>query len=41
MVLGAVAGFVFFLITEGKQFSEITSGDVFKSMFLEAYSGSL
>lgn len=39
MVLGAVAGFVFFIITEGKQFSEITTGDVFKSMFFGGFLG--
>ena len=39
MVLGAVAGFVFFIITEGKQFSEITTGDVFKSMFFGGLLG--
>ena len=39
MVLGAITGFVFFIITEGKQFSEITSGDVFKSMFFGGLLG--
>ncbi len=39
IVLGAIAGFVFFYLTEGKQFSEITSGDVFKSMFFGGLLG--
>lgn len=39
MVLGAIASFVLFYFTEGKQFSELTSGDVFKSMFFGGFLG--
>jgi len=39
MVLGAIASFVLFYFTEGKQFAELTSGDVFKSMFFGGFLG--
>ena len=39
IVLGAIAGFALFYFTEGKQLAEITSGDVFKSMFFGSLLG--
>ena len=39
IVLGAVAGFLFFYFTEGKSFSQITSGEIFQSMIVGGFLG--
>ena len=38
-VIGAVAGFVYFYLTEGKHMEIITSGDVLKSMLIGGFFG--
>jgi len=39
MILGAIASFVLFYFTEGKQLADITSGDVMRSMFFGGLLG--
>lgn len=39
IVLGAIAGLVLFYFTEGKQLADLTSGDIFKSMFFGGLLG--
>ena len=39
IVLGAIAGFVFFYFTEGKQIDNITAGEIAKSMFFGGFLG--
>ena len=39
MAIGAVAGFLFFYITEGRQLSVITTKDVLNSMFFGTFMG--
>jgi hypothetical protein len=39
IVLGAIAGFLYFYITEGKHMDVITSGDVLKSLLIGGFFG--
>ncbi len=39
MVIGAVVGFIFFFITEEKQFATLTSGEIIKSMAMGGFFG--
>jgi RsiW-degrading membrane proteinase PrsW (M82 family) len=39
ILVGAIAGFVLFFITQEKQFSEITAGDIVKSMAMGGFFG--
>lgn len=39
IALGAIAGFMFFYFTEGKQMNNITGGDVVKSMIVGGFLG--
>jgi hypothetical protein len=39
IALGAIAGFVILLITEQKQFAELTSGEIVKSLIMGGFFG--
>jgi len=39
ILLGSVAGFVLFFITQEKQLAEITSGEIVKSMIMGGFFG--
>ena len=39
IVLGAIAGLVYFYFSEGKQIENITSGEIFKSMLVGGFLG--
>jgi len=39
IVIGAVVGLLYFYFTEGKQFAELTSGEIFKSMLVGGFLG--
>jgi len=39
IVIGAVTGFLFFLLTEGKHLDVITSADIIKSMLIGGFFG--
>jgi hypothetical protein len=39
IVLGAVAGLVYFYFSEGKQIANITGGEIFKSMLVGGFLG--
>jgi len=39
IVLGAIAGLVYFYFSEGKQIANITGGEIFKSMLVGGFLG--
>jgi len=39
ILIGSVAGFVLFFVTQEKQFTEITAGEIVKSMFMGGFFG--